>query len=835
MDTSSDPAFEAITAITADFFSVPICLVSLIGEDRQWFKSRVGIDSEQTPRDVAFCATAIELNATLVVPDATLDPRFSSNPFVTSAPFIRFYAGCPIRSPDGFAMGTLCIIDIRPRAFGPEQIEQLSRLALSVERHLHHHGDKLTLADNLHRQEGLKHALEQQESRLAQQNSLFEILSRRGELGIWQSHPVTGKLSWSAGMRVIYGVEPSYEPAPALIHRQFCYPEDKIEQIVTAENSHEDYSVTVPIVDGRGHSKWVRIDSRLVPGCDGQPLRIGICQDVTKSAEKEASFRLLFQANPVPMWVYDTATLRFLKVNDAAIRHYGYTRDEFLAMTILDIRPAGEHERLRERLALEFIHSHGEHEWSHVRADGSRIAVAIYSSPLDYHGLHSRIVAAVDVTERRNFERKISRLASQDPLTGLPNRRQLLSHLETCFNRPPETSAAVLILDLDNFKSINDTFGHPAGDDVIIQAVQRLQYALRPSDLLARLGGDEFAVVINDKCSPHEATAIANRLIAGCSEPFTVSERAINLGLSIGIACAPEHGSAADVLLRNADLALYRAKAAGRNCCRMFEPVMHLQQVRHTELVQDMRMAIKKSQLELHVQPIVNLASRAVVGHEALVRWRHPLRGLVAPQEFIPIAEETGLIIPLSRWVFRQACLAAASGQVTGVIAVNASAVQFSRSDIIPCVREALGESGLPPSRLEIEVTETMLLDNTAQSMRMLEELHAMGIRLALDDFGTGYSNLSYLQSMPIDKLKIDRSFVRDLCVTAKSSEIVKAAISLADSIGIMSLGEGVETEQQAAALRRLGCTDAQGYLFGKPKPLAMMVARGMAMSLSAG
>jgi diguanylate cyclase (GGDEF)-like protein len=428
-----------------------------------------------------------------------------------------------------------------------------------------------------------------------------------------------------------------------------------------------------------------------------------------------------------------------------------------------------------------------------------------------------------DITEQRRAEVKIEHMAHYDALTDLANRALLNERLEQALAHfHGEQKVAVHHLDLDQFKAVNDTFGHHAGDKLLKIVADRLRGLVRETDTIARTGGDEFVIVQAPISDPAEATMLAQQVIAWISEPYDIDDgQQAAVGTSIGIAVSPGDGNAPDKLLRNADLALYRAKGDGRGTFRFFEPAMDEQMQARRIMEQDLRKALPAGEFELYYQPVVNLESNEISGFEALIRWNHPEHGQVPPSTFIPLAEEIGFIVPLGEWVIREACLAAARWPEHLNVAVNISAVQFRGSSLMPVVVNALASSGLHPARLEIEITETVLLHDREATIAVLHQLRALGIRIAMDDFGTGYSSLTYLQSFPFDKIKIDRSFVKDITENAGSLYIVRAVAALANGMGMAATAEGVETREQLDKIAAVGCTEMQGYLFSKPLPVA--------------
>jgi diguanylate cyclase (GGDEF)-like protein len=425
-----------------------------------------------------------------------------------------------------------------------------------------------------------------------------------------------------------------------------------------------------------------------------------------------------------------------------------------------------------------------------------------------------------DVTIAKLAEAKVVHLAHHDALTDLPNRTQLIAELRRALQTGREF--AVLSIDLDGFKPVNDRFGHPTGDALLVELAQRLRALVDPSDVVARFGGDEF-VVHTTGCRPGQVESLCEALLKAAAAPFLINGAAVVVGASIGVAFAPADGMQEDDLLQSADAALYRAKQSGRGTYRFFSAEMDHQLQQRQMLLQDLRTALSHNQLVLHYQPFINAGTGGVTGCEALLRWQHPQRGLISPADFIPLAEETGLIVPIGSWVIEEACREAAGWGGNQRVSVNVSPVQFRDRELPLRIAEALERTGLEPSRLEVEVTETVLVKDAEAARVILEDIRALGVRIALDDFGTGYSSLSYLRSFPFDKIKIDRSFVDKLDQRPDSQVIVRAIIDIGTGLGMTVTAEGVESSLQAAQLRHTGCQELQGFLFSRPCPAADM------------
>jgi diguanylate cyclase (GGDEF)-like protein len=426
-----------------------------------------------------------------------------------------------------------------------------------------------------------------------------------------------------------------------------------------------------------------------------------------------------------------------------------------------------------------------------------------------------------DITDQRRSEAKIAHMALHDALTDLPNRVLLNERLEQALAHVKRGDmVATHLLDLDHFKNVNDTLGHAVGDKLLQAVAGRLSVLVREIDTVARMGGDEFAIVQVNLQQPADAAALAARVIEEISAPYNIDGHQVTVGTSVGIAIGPHDGMDPDQLMRNADLALYRGKSEGRGIARFFEQGMDHALKARRAMETDLRLALTENQFELYYQPVINLEHGTITGFEALIRWRHPERGMVSPGEFIPLAEEVGLIVRIGEWAIRQACATVARWPGDVTVSVNISPAQFRSPGLVQTVLMALADSGLAPRRLELEITETVLLEDSEATLSTLHRLRDLGVKIAMDDFGTGYSSLSYLQSFPFDRIKIDRSFVKDITTASGSLNIVRAVASMAKGLGMAATAEGVETQEQLDTVRSEGCTEMQGFLFSKPRPV---------------
>ena len=592
---------------------------------------------------------------------------------------------------------------------------------------------------------------------------------------------------------------------PEAIGREEEWIAERLKKLYQPGERHEQI-----LSDGR----CILIEERLTE--DGGV--IGLRVDITELKQREASFRLLFDSNPVPMIVCALDDERILGVNDAAVEHYGYSRAEFEKLTIRSVQafesePPWAGDRTSDELTAR--------TWKHVRADGTLIDLAIYSRHLVYNDQPAVLLALMDITERKRAEARLAFMAQHDGLTGLPNRNLLRQHMDEILlhTRRSTDKVAVLVLGLDNFKSVNDTLGHGIGDKLLRGVAKRLRSTLREEDTLARLNSDEFAIVQSGLSRPEDAVILAKRLLDAIADPYLLDGHSVVIGASIGIAMAPGDGEESEKLLKSADLALSRAKNDSRGTFSFFEAEMDARAQSRRKIELDLRDAIQNDVLRPYYQPLIDLSTGRITGLEALVRWPDPERGMISPAEFIPVAEETGLINALGGLMLRRACMDAAQWPDDVCVAVNLSPLQFRVGNLLSMVMDALKQSGLPAERLELEITETLLLEKSSQVLATLHALRALGVRISMDDFGTGYSSLSYLRSFPFDKIKIDQSFVRGLGSNRDAQAIVRSIISLGKGLGVTITAEGVETEAELSCLRAEGCHEGQGFLFSRARP----------------
>ncbi len=553
----------------------------------------------------------------------------------------------------------------------------------------------------------------------------------------------------------------------------------------------------------------------------------------------EERYRDMFESSPLPMWVWDDQKLTFLAVNEAAVNHYGYSRDEFLRMNVRDIWVPGEQthyeESLRDRSRGQTLHLQRKHRTK----DGRIMDVEVTARQFMESGHLVWLTLINDITERKLAEERLLHLAHYDVLTNLPNRVLFYDRLKQALAQAKRNQwvTGVMFMDVDRFKNINDTLGHAVGDLLLQQVSERLARSVRADDTVGRLGGDEFAIVLSNLSSAQDASLVAQKIVANFNEPFRLEGAEIFVTASIGITLYPEDSTEQDALIKNADTAMYKAKEAGRNGYQFYTPEMNARGLALLNLEGSLRRALERDEFLLHYQPKASIASGEITGFEALMRWRHPERGLVPPAEFIPVLEETGLIVSTGAWVLNAVCTQIKQWENAGVkpvpVAVNLSARQFLMPDLGPTIKRILEERRVDPRLIELEITESSLMVNPGEAARTLEYLKSLGVRLSIDDFGTGYSSLSYLKRFPLDALKVDHSFVRDVMTNPDDATITRAVISMAHSLGLKVIAEGVENESQLAFLAEYGCNEIQGYYFARPMPAeecAMWLTEGRSL-----
>jgi diguanylate cyclase (GGDEF)-like protein/PAS domain S-box-containing protein len=716
LDTPPEQDFDDLTLLAQQIFQVPIALISLVEEDRQWFKSKVGISHTETSLDFAFCPYAIlNPDELLIVQDAQNDPRFAKSPRVTGGPKIRFYAGAPLVTPDGLPLGTLCVIDSVPRDLTAEQksaLRSLSRIVIT----------QLELRRML-----AAHRISEEKLALLNASLEQKVESRTSDLRI----------------------------------------------AATAFESQESLMIT---------------DSNGV----------------------------------------------ILRVNQAFTESTGHTPEEVIGQTPRILK-SGRHDAEFYRMLWETLLRTGKWQgeiWDRRKNGDIYPNWLTITAVRGINGAITHFVGShIDITERKVAEDRIQNLAFYDPLTSLPNRRLLFDRLQQALASSARIGreGALLFIDLDNFKNLNDTLGHVIGDILLLQVAQRLLSCLREGDTVARLGGDEFVVMLLDLSEqPIEAAAqteaIGEKILAELCKPYRLENHEHLSTASIGATLFSDHLASAEELMKQADIAMYQAKKAGRNSLRFFDPQMQINITARVTLENELRKALENQDFLLYYQTQVDSSSRSL-GAEALIRWLHPERGVVPPLEFITLAEETGLILPIGQWVLETACAQIKSWQQKAltrdlVLSVNVSVKQFRQANFVDQVQAAVLQHGINPKLLKLELTESLLLENITDTVAIMNALNKIGVLFSMDDFGTGYSSLQYIRQLPLDELKIPKTFIRDIATNTNDQSIVRTIIAMARSMDMGTIAEGIETEEQLQILLNNGCNRFQGYLFSMPVPV---------------
>jgi len=782
LDTPGEQGFDDIIRLAANALAVECAAISLIDADRQWFKARHGFDMLETARDVSFCTHAVAARNVLVVPDATEDARFRDNPYVACEGGVRFYAGFPLMLRSGHCLGTLCVFDSQPRSgLTQTQQETLRDLALLASdlieaRQLRRMGDvAVRLVDRM--------------------SEAVVVADGAGIVSYW--NPGAEALFGLSAARIVGRDMGAMLASPGSL-------EVVLQQVPGAadtglplmlEARHADggtFPIALTLIahdDAQGRPGFAAIlrDTRLLP--EGRH---------EAGHERSHAFLSSIVTNlPAMLYVKDAQTRRYVMVNRA-----GEALLDDLPETDSPL-PTPIRPEVTER---EVIRHNGERR--HLRTTRTLI-----DGP-DRAGQYILAVAE-DVTQAKKAEAEVLRLAHHDSLTGLYNRASFTERLHHMVRGGK--AFALLSIDLDRFKVINDQFGHPAGDAVLQQVGSRLQALQKGGGWAARIGGDEFIVMLTGVQLRTRAEAMAGEIILRMAQPFVTERGVAHTGASVGVVITPEDGTTTKQLRENVDLALYRSKRHGGVC--FFNAAMDAAARDRRRLEKDLRAAIHAGELTLAYQPVFAADTLRITSVEALARWTHPERGPISADTFIPIAEESGMIDRLGEQLLLQACQQARQWPAHVRVAVNLSPLQFMSGLLPRTVGEALEISGLDPDRLQLEVTEGLVIRDVEGTFRQLEDLRGLGVQVLIDDFGVGYSSLRYFQRFRFDKVKIDKSFISDIATSPVARAIIQAVVALGQQLGMGVVAEGVETEKQAEILKLCGCTHLQGYLFSRPLP----------------
>jgi diguanylate cyclase (GGDEF)-like protein/PAS domain S-box-containing protein len=850
LDSPAEEPFDRLAQLAARSLHAPVAVVDLVDESRQFFKACVGLAQpsatwHETPPSHSFNEHVVASREPLLVGDAREDLRFKENPVVRSLQVIA-YLGVPLTTSGGHVLGSFCVTDSAPRTWSDEDVAIVRGLAESVMIEIELRGLKRGLEDSIaERTEKLIVANEALCDREAQSRELFaelETLYAQAPIGLaFVDHDlryvrINERLAQINGRPVAAHLGCTVrEMLPAKLAEEV---EPLHRRVLETGEPVTDVEVHGATAAAPGIERDWLVSYHPVRSDDGAVLGVNVVvQDITERKRTERFLRqqadLIEQAgDAILAWKLDGTIQEW---SETAEKLYGYSREQAVGQvphellgTVFPEGKAACEAALRE-------HGEWQGELVHTTRDGKQIIVESYmrlvSDPVKplvietNRDLTKRRLTEDRLTLARESQERLERLANHDSLTDLPNRGFFHSRLQHAIAAASRQThpLAVLFIDLDNFKVINDTLGHDVGDQLLIEAAERLKRCVRQEDTLARFGGDEFAVLLEDLGGAREAARTAQRLVKSMSAPFRLSGREMFVSASIGISIYPSDGTDLVTLMKNADTAMYKVKQQGRNGYQFFTDEMNEAALERLFLETGLRRALEQGELFLLYQPIEHVGSGRIVGAEALLRWRHPDRGEISPARFIPVAEETGLIVPIGNWVLKSVCAELKSWIKSGLnpprIAINCSGREVRCKDLHRWVRGALNDNGISGERLTLELAERAVMEDPDAAIETLGELKRIGLTIAIDDFGTGRSALSYLKRFPIDKLKIDLSFVQQVANDPNDAAIAVAIIAMAHSLSLDVVAEGVETAEQFAFLRSHGCDEIQGHYYHPPLP----------------
>jgi diguanylate cyclase (GGDEF)-like protein/PAS domain S-box-containing protein len=834
LETERENVFDSIVQISAEVCGTPMAFISLIDEGRQWIKAAIGVETMGTARSVPFSDRTIRSHAPFIVQDAAADPAFRANPLVAGLPHLRFYAGFPLVFPHGLVGGTLAVMDVVPRSLNHTQLTFLTVLSQQVVALLEMRRQREELRRAIGERDALNAALHEQAEHLKQAQRIARI-------GSWVLDPATGALTCSdtacellAGAR--YGAPRSIDELLADVHDE---DRNRMASAIAAATQCLSSALDHRIVLGNGSIRHMRTIVEARPQGEARTVVAGTLQDLNE--EHLAQQRLQLLSAGVSR-ISDTVMIteadeldepgpRIVFINEAFETLTGYRASEVLGKSprMFQGPNTSRHELDRVRHAL-IAGAAVSAELINYRKDGREFWLEMNIFPVvnDNGRITHFISVQRDITARKAEAEEITRLAFYDQLTGLPNRRLLFDRLQHQLDLVQRTGSygALMVLDLDNFKTTNDTLGHDTGDLLLQQVAHRLEGVARRSNTVARLGGDEFVVMLEDLAQDEQRAAaraelVGEKILDAFKHSFCLGHVQLHCTPSIGVTLFHSRLRDPKELFKRADVALYQAKAAGRNAIRFFDPRTQAAIDARILLEHDLHRALACQEFELYYQPQVNLQGR-LVGAEALLRWASPKRGMTAPAEFLPLAEETGFILQLGDWVLQRACEMlkrwSESARTSHLsLAVNISRVQLQHPEFVKRTLRIVEESGVDPGRLNFEVTENALFPRIDDAIGKMNELKKHGIHFCLEDFGTGYSSISTLRRLPIDQVKIDRSFISRITAGRQDTEMAKTVAMLGQLLALDVLAEGVETEDQRGFLASTGYGGYQGYLFSAP------------------
>ncbi len=812
-----------LAGLAANVCRTPYAALSLDGDEGTLVT--FGFEQGRSAEIAALAAPLqSETGDIICIEDTATRVEFKHHPLVTAAPALRFIALATLTNSAGFPLGWLAVFDTQPRRLIPSEVDGLHAFARQVV-------DQVDLRRKMRELARLR-----QVTLEAEQQLKFALES--STLSAWDWDIANQRVTIGKDWAAVLGQRANWRWIDANEMVELIHPEDRADirnrVIATLKGQTPTFYAEHRMRDVSGTWRWVLMRGKVTErGADGRAKRvIGTFEDITrrKRAEhnllREKNFSLTLMDSLPGIFMLLDEDGRIVRWNGNLERSSGYAGSEIVGLDALDLfaepdKPIIEH---RIHAALTQHHSHCEARFMAKNGDTSTL---LFSARLvDMDGKRYVACVGTDISEQKRAEERAEFLATRDALTGLPNRTLLRDRLYQGISNARRRSRrlAVMFLDLDRFKTVNDSLGHHVGDELLKHVAKRIGVCLRQNDTLARLGGDEFIVVLNELREHEGAAVVARKIIDSVSQPLEVDGHTLDISCSIGVSMFPSDGEDADTLMKHADTAMYHAKESARGSYQFFSPRMNASLLERMAIETDLKKAIVNNQFLLHYQPKVDLGTGRAEGFEALVRWQHPSRGLLLPEQFIPVAEETGLIIPLGEWVLRAVCRQIQTWRQAGLrspsVAINLSAAQLMRRDaLLDMLTSVLNETQLEPSALEFEITESLLLRDLDGEFATLKSLGELGMTLTIDDFGKGYSSLSYLKRLPIDALKIDRSFVNDVVIDADDSVIVSAIVAMAHRLGLRVIAEGVETQEQVQALTQLDCDMYQGYHFSHPLP----------------
>lgn len=824
LDTPPQAMFDGITFLAAKICGTPLASIGFVDQGREWFKSKIGWEVGEIKRELAFSAQTVLQPEPLIISDLLADERFAENPFVSPPHRLRFYAGIPLTTVGGFNLGALSVHDRSVRGLHPDQIRALEILARQI----------ITLLDLTGREGSAGLNLSERrwaDQQLLQSEEHFKMIARVTNDVVWDWNLITDAVWWNDAVQTTFHYRKEEVGPDVRWWAERLHPEDRdrvaagIQSVIDRRGSA--WSDEYRFLLGDGSYAFIYDRAYVVHDPAGKPVRmIGAMMDITQRKRAEAALhkseaenRALIGAIPDLMFRISREGT-FLDVKGSKDFNLGILTPDCVGKKIENVFPRDVAAQAMHYVERALKNSGTQNFEYQLPFDG---ILRDYEARIVVSGEEEALAIVREITERKAQAAVLEYQALHDALTDLPNRTLLYDRLQQAILSGHRQSRplALLLMDLDRFKDVNDTLGHHYGDILLQQVGERLRGVLRESDTVARLGGDEFAILLSALADVKDIPLVAGKILQALEAPFILEGHLLDIGASIGIALFPDHGEYADLLIQRADVAMYLAKQAGGGYA-VYSSEQDQNSPRRLALRGELRHAIENGDLFLLYQPKINLQTSRVIGVEALVRWRHPRLGTIPPDQFIPLAEHTGLIKPLTLWVLNAAlsqCRAWREAGAELAVAVNLSARNLQDPQVSDQIADLLETWSIPPQMLELEITESVIMADPARAMEILTRLSKKGVRLSIDDFGTGYSSLGYLKKLPVDEIKIDKSFVKEMAVDGDDTVIVRSIVDLAHNLGLQVIAEGVEDQETWDALVILGSDAAQGYFMSRPIP----------------